>query len=204
MLSEGNRPPSTMRLKAGVKKDGTLTALEFHGDGHAAAPGPAAPACWTGWCATSTPAPTCAPRPWTGTSTPGVQRPFRAPGHPQGAWALEQMMDELAAAIGLDPVELRLRNVPLVSQGRGGQPPFTSTGLAECLREGARAFGWEEARARTRAQGDGAVRRGVGMAACEWIAGGGGPPAGAIVTMHADGSVSLDMGAATSAPAPRR
>ncbi len=83
-----------------------------------------------------------------------------------------------------------------MSQGRRGTPPFTSTGLAACLREGAAAFGWDEARARTRGQGDGPVRRGVGMAACEWIAGGGGPPAGAVVTMHADGSVSLDMGAA--------
>ena len=195
MLSEGNRPPATMHLKAGVKKDGTLTAFEFRGEGTGGA--------WargTGlldWLVRDLY--TCGN---VRTETvdwyvnAGPQRPFRAPGHPQGAWALEQMMDELAAEIGMDPVELRLRNVPTVSQGRRGAPPYTSTGLAECLRRGAETFGWAEARARTRAQGDGHVRRGVGMAACEWIAGGGGPPAGAIVTMHADGSVSLDMGAA--------
>ncbi|MFO7608807.1 MAG: xanthine dehydrogenase family protein molybdopterin-binding subunit [Candidatus Krumholzibacteriia bacterium] len=195
MLSEGNRPPSTMLLKAGVRKDGSLTALEFHGEGTGGAFSSG-----TGlldWLVRDLY--TC---PHVRTETvdwsvhAGVQRPFRAPGHPQGAWALEQMMDELAAAIGMDPVELRLRNVPTVSQARTDQPPYSSTGLARCLREGAQAFGWDEARARTRSQAAGPLRRGVGMAACEWIAGGGGPPAGAIVTMHADGSVSLDMGAA--------
>jgi CO/xanthine dehydrogenase Mo-binding subunit len=49
----------------------------------------------------------------------GPARPFRAPGHPQCSWALEQMMDELAEAIGMDPVDLRLKNIPEVSQGRG-------------------------------------------------------------------------------------
>ncbi len=195
MLSEGNRPPATMKLKAGVKRDGRLTALELRAGSTGGA--------WAGgsglvdWLVRDLY--TC-PNVRTETAdwyiNAGVQRPFRAPGHPQGAWALEQMMDELAAAIGLDPVELRLRNVPTVSQGRSGEPPYSSTGLEQCLRDGARAFGWQESRTRTRTQGEATLRRGVGMAACDWIAGGGGPPAGAIVTMHADGSVSLDMGAA--------
>jgi len=197
MLACGNRPPNTMRLKAGVTQDGALTALDFRVEGTGGA--------WAGgtglvdWQIRDLY--TC---PNVRTENvdwyvhAGVQRPFRAPGHPQGSWALEQMMDELAAAIGMDPVELRLRNVPRVSQGRNGQPPYTSTGLAECLREGARAFGWDKARARPRAsQADASpLRRGFGMAACEWVAGGGGPPAGAVVTMYGDGSVTLEMGAA--------
>jgi hypothetical protein len=72
-------------------------------------------------------------------------RPFRAPGHPQGAWAQEQIIDELAEKIGLDPVEFRLKNVPGVSQARGDQP-YSRTGLRACLEEGARRFGWAEAR----------------------------------------------------------
>ena len=198
MLACGNRPPNTMRLKAGVRNDGTLTALELHGEGTGGA--------WAGgtglldWQVRDLY--TC---PHVRTETvdwfvhAGVQRPFRAPGHPQGSWALEQMMDELAAAIGMDPVALRLKNVPLVSQGRGGEPPYSSTGLAECLSAGAREFRWDEARARTRQdRGDAAghLRRGVGVAACNWVAGGGGPPAGAVVTMYGDGSVTLEMGAA--------
>ena len=38
--------------------------------------------------------------------------PCRAPGHPQCSWALEQIMDELAEAIDMDPVELRVSNIP--------------------------------------------------------------------------------------------
>ena len=44
----------------------------------------------------------------------GEERPMRAPGHPQCAWALEQMMDSLAEAVGMDPVAFRLKNVPEV------------------------------------------------------------------------------------------
>ena len=76
----------------------------------------------------------------------GPSRPFRAPGHPQGAWALEQMMDALAEAIRMDPVELRLKNIPSFSQAREGNPPYTTTGLQGVpARRGPSAFGWEKA-----------------------------------------------------------
>ena len=145
-LATGNRPPAHMKLKAGVKKDGTLTALDF-------------------WCLASGGA-----YPAGGSSlvdwvvrdlylcpnlrsemtdvymNAGPARPMRAPGHPQGAWALEQMMDALAEKIGMDPVDLRLKNIATFSQARDGNPRYTSTGLRECLIEGAKAFGWKEAR----------------------------------------------------------
>ncbi len=123
----------------------------------------------------------------------GPARPFRAPGHPQGAWALEQMMDALAEAIGMDPVELRLRNVPAVSQARGNQP-YTTTGLAPVPRGGRQGVRLVRGAGRPPA-GEGHLRRGVGVAACLWVAGGGGPPSTAIVKMFSDGSVNLNMGA---------
>jgi xanthine dehydrogenase YagR molybdenum-binding subunit len=105
------------------------------------------------------------------------------------------MMDALAEAIAMDPVELRLRNIPTVSQARPGSPPYTSTGLRECLEKGAAAFGWKEARGKsTRMQKDG-IRRGVGVAAGLWVAGGGNPPSTVIVKLFADGSANLNMGA---------
>ncbi len=122
----------------------------------------------------------------------GPSRAFRAPGHPQGNWALEQMMDALAAKIGMDPVELRVRNVPTISQARGNQP-YTSTGLKACLVEGAKAFGWRDARARAKMSGP--IRRGVGVAAGMWQGGGGSPPSTVIVKLFADGSANLNMGA---------
>ena len=65
---------------------------------------------------------------------------MRAPGECPGMFALESAMDELARACGVDPVELRLRNEPAVHPETGR--PFSSRGLAACLREGAARFGW--------------------------------------------------------------
>ncbi len=189
-LAVGNRPANSMKVKVGAKKDGTLTAIEFLSMGSGGAyPGGAD----SSFLATDLY--TC-PNVRTVDENVAVNagraRAMRAPGFPQGAWALEQAMDELAARLGMDPVDLRLANVPKVSQRRGNQP-YTSTGLAQCLRDGAKEFGWSEARKRTK--GDGAVRRGVGMAAGMW-AHGGGPPATVVVKLFADGSVNLNSGAA--------
>jgi xanthine dehydrogenase YagR molybdenum-binding subunit len=121
----------------------------------------------------------------------GRARPMRAPGFPQCAWALEQAMDELAEKLDLDPVEIRLRNLPEVAQMNEGIP-YTSNQLAACLREGAAAFGWKEARARRGS--DGAVKRGAGVACCFWGYSGG-PPSTVIVKLFTDGSANLNMGA---------
>ncbi|REE95834.1 xanthine dehydrogenase family protein molybdopterin-binding subunit [Thermomonospora umbrina] len=72
-----------------------------------------------------------------------VPPPFwmRAPGVFPGMYAAEVAMDELALACGLDPIELRVRNEPGTDPETG--KPFSSRRLVECLREGARLFGWE-------------------------------------------------------------
>jgi xanthine dehydrogenase YagR molybdenum-binding subunit len=67
---------------------------------------------------------------------------MRAPGECPGMFALESAMDELAAAAGLDPVELRIRNEPEVEPESGKQ--WSTRGLVACLREGAERFGWAE------------------------------------------------------------
>lgn len=66
--------------------------------------------------------------------------PVRAPGEAPGLLALETAMDELATALGIDPVELRILNEPELDPER--QVPFSSRGLVRCLREGAARFGW--------------------------------------------------------------
>ncbi|MEW5981362.1 MAG: xanthine dehydrogenase family protein molybdopterin-binding subunit [Acidobacteriota bacterium] len=190
-LTMGNRPPNTIWLKAGVRRDGTLVALESRSRGTGGAyAGGGSPdflirelyLCPNVRCENQ-----------DVYINAGPQRPFRAPGHPQGAWALEQMMDELAARLGMDPIELRVKNVPTFSQSRGGNPPYTSTLLKECLVDGAKSFGWTEARKRPPAAGH--IKRGVGVAAGMWQGGGGSPPSTAIVKLFADGSANLNMGA---------
>ena len=195
-IAAGNRPPANMRLKAGVKKDGTLTALDFT----CVATSGAYPAGGTGGIDWQIKDLYQCPNVRTELSdlytNACPSRPFRAPGHPQGAWALEQMMDALAEGIGMDPVELRLKNIPAVSQARTGNPPYTSTGFRQCLTDGAKSFGWREVRSAIASSNkDRNWRKGVGMAGGMWVVGGGGPPATIIVKLFADGSVSLNMGA---------
>ncbi len=67
---------------------------------------------------------------------------MRAPGECPGMFALESAMDDLAIACGLDPIELRIRNEPVVDPETGH--PFSSRGLVACLREGAQRFGWQQ------------------------------------------------------------
>lgn len=192
-LCVGNRPPAEMHIKAGVKKDGTLTALELTVAGTGGAY-PAGGTSLVDWLVRDLySCPNVRTEATDVYINGGPSRPMRAPGHPQGAWALEQMMDALAEAIGMDPVQLRLKNVPTVSQANEGQPPYTTTGLKQCLTEGAKAFGWREARDRPKSGGP--FKRGVGVAAGLWIAGDGGPPSTVIVKLFPDGSANLNMGA---------
>ncbi len=196
-LAVGNRPPNHMALKAGVKKDGRLTALDFTGTGSGGAY-PAGGTSLLDWQVRDLY--TCPNVRCETTDVyihAGPARPFRAPGHPQGSWALEQMMDALAHAIKMDPVQLRLKNIPAFSQARDGQPPYTTTGFAACLQEGAKAFDWQQARLKpARGKADEVWLRGVGMAGASWFLGAGFGPATVVLRVFADGSVNLNMGAA--------
>ncbi|MEE9219757.1 MAG: xanthine dehydrogenase family protein molybdopterin-binding subunit [Acidobacteriota bacterium] len=116
---------------------------------------------------------------------------MRGPGNTEGAWALEQVMDEAAHRLGLDPVELRLRNIPTIDPVTGN--PYASHGLQRCLEEGARRFGW--AKRRLQPVRKGSKWRGVGVACPVW-GGGGGPPSKANVEVHQDGSILIYTGAA--------
>ena len=72
----------------------------------------------------------------------GVPTFMRAPGEAPGSFAGECAMDELAIELGIDPVELRVRNEPEVDPETG--LPYSSRNLVACLRRGAERFGWAE------------------------------------------------------------
>ena len=93
---------------------------------------------------------------------------MRAPGLCTGVYALEVAMDELAYALGMDPLELRLRNIPERDQMK--QLPFSSNSLVQCYRTAAERFGWER---RTHPPGgmtDGRLLLGWGMATANYPA----------------------------------
>ena len=91
-----------------------------------------------------------------------VPTPMRAPVEGPGLWALESAMNELADAIGLDPLDVRLANFAEVSPVDGR--PWSANGLREAYEEGARRYGWRTRQQRPRRDGPWVI--GHGMATC--------------------------------------
>jgi xanthine dehydrogenase YagR molybdenum-binding subunit len=87
---------------------------------------------------------------------------MRAPGQASGNFALESAMDELAYALKMDPLELRLKNYSETDPERN--LPYSSKALRECYRQGAERFGWSRRRPEPRSMRDGNVLIGWGMA----------------------------------------
>ncbi|MEV7903552.1 xanthine dehydrogenase family protein molybdopterin-binding subunit [Streptomyces anulatus] len=117
---------------------------------------------------------------------------MRAPGEAPGSFAIEAALDELATRAGVDPIELRLRNEPVVGPVSG--LPFSSRNLAACFREGARRFGWADRDPRPGTRRDGRWLLGTGTAAASF--GAGAAPSTALVTAEADGSFTVRIAAA--------
>ena len=115
----------------------------------------------------------------------------RAPGEAVGMPVLECAMDELANTIGLDPVELRLRNIP--EQHPSEDKPYSSRKLAECLQQGAEAFGWDGADRTPACRREGEWWIGTGMATASRVHNL--SKAAARVTLNPDGTaeVATDM-----------
>jgi xanthine dehydrogenase YagR molybdenum-binding subunit len=116
---------------------------------------------------------------------------LRAPMEAQGHFALESAMDELAYAIGVDPVELRLRNDTDTDPYSGR--PFSTRALRECLTGGATRFGWDKRTPEPSSMRDGRYLIGQGMAAAiythwRW-------PGKARVTLNSDGSALVEAAA---------
>lgn len=122
--------------------------------------------------------------------TVGPATSMRGPGAVPGLYALESAMDELAAALDMDPIQLRLRNEPQIDEKEN--IPFSSRHLTECLTRGAEAFGWSRRQPKVGAMRDGDGILGWGVAACSWIAER--FPAEVAVTLLADGSMRVASG----------
>jgi xanthine dehydrogenase YagR molybdenum-binding subunit len=115
----------------------------------------------------------------------------RAPGDAPGQLALESAMDELAHALDVDPIELRVLNEPQANPENG--KPYSDRRLVECLREGARRFGWSQRPSKPATRRDGRWLVGYGVASAsrmQFQA-----PSKARVRMRADGIavVQADM-----------
>jgi len=93
---------------------------------------------------------------------------MRAPSAATGVYALECAVDELAVALKLDPLELRLRCYS--DRDQNADRPYSSKSLRECYRQGAETFGWDKRNPAPRSMRDGSELVGFGMATGVWDA----------------------------------
>ena len=129
----------------------------------------------------------------TDLSTPA---PMRAPGAVSGMFALECAMDELAYALKIDPLELRLINYAEVHPDNGR--PYSSKALRECYKLGSEKFGWKNRKFEPRSMRDGRFLVGWGTATGIWGAGQG---TGSVrITLRADGTAHVASGTSDIGP----
>jgi CO/xanthine dehydrogenase Mo-binding subunit len=182
-LAAGNRNSTVQRLAIGARADGTITAIG----------GEFVNAVGFGGFSASTAGPMemlyGVPNVRTTTYGAKLNMPpnaaFRAPGFVEGTFGLECLLDELAAKLDVDPLELRRQNH--ADSDMVDSRPFSSKNLLECYR---RAEPHWERRHEVRARSEGPWRHGVGMASQIWY-GGGGPPSYAWVRLGSDGRATV-------------
>lgn len=187
-LAVGNRPDSLQQLKIGVKNDGMLSAMTTTTYGAAGAYRHRAICYWP--FMTMYQCDNVKLAAYSTYTNLGKARAFRAPGHPQGTFALDSILDDVAEKIGMDPLEFRLKNYAEIDQV--SQRPYTSKKLREAYELGAAKIDWTRRR-KTPGSDSGPVKRGLGMASQIWW-GSGGPPAAVTVKLNNDGSVRVIAG----------
>jgi xanthine dehydrogenase YagR molybdenum-binding subunit len=176
-LDTGNRPSATAHIRAGVSADGMLTAFDAQSWGTGGA-GQGA----------NFPLPYVYNFPNRRRThkdvyiNAGTQRPMRAPGHPQGCFLTEILMDELADGVKIDPVAFRIKNAP---------PDAPNAKWRTYLPEAAKLFGWEKRHA-TVDPTPGPIKTGFGCSVHQW--GGGGRGSQARCEINPDGSVLMKCG----------
>ncbi len=157
----GHRPASRQRVRLGAERDGRLLAF-----GHDTTQKASRVSDYIEQIATTGRGLYAAPNRRSthravALDLPGAED-VRAPGEAPGMLAIEAAMDELAYALDMDPIELRIVNEPATHPERG--VPYSDRHLVECMREGARRFAWDRRPKRPASLRDGRWLIGYGMA----------------------------------------
>jgi xanthine dehydrogenase YagR molybdenum-binding subunit len=193
----GHRGPTRQELVLAAKRDGRLTAIQHATLTTASMNGQHVESCGLAtamlYACPNVKITHTAAR--LNTSTPC---PTRAPGEAPGLFALESAMDELAIKLGIDPVELRIRNH--AEEDPEKEKPWSSKHLLECYQRGAERFGWSRRQAAPGSMRENGELVGYGMATATYPANK--RDASAAVRIYADGRVVVrsathDLGTGT-------
>ncbi len=157
----GRRPSTVQHVKIAATRDGKLVAID-HESTSTASMGSDSPYPVTHGTTEAYACPNVAARDKrVRLNIPPIAH-MRAPGEAEGNFALESLLDELSYELGMDPVELRLRNYAEVHPQTG--LPWSSKALRECYQVGAERFGWARREPAAGAMRDGRWLVGYGMA----------------------------------------
>ncbi len=196
-ISTTIRSGAKMYIKTGVKKDGTILArigkVIYDTGGYSGFGVQAGGRCTNmlgGWYLM----PNCHIDGYTVYTNKQVCGPVRGPGGPQAAFAVESHMDSIAAKLGMDPVEFRLKNTPKAGDKIVGVPKLRDVSLGETIKTAAENIGWGKVKLEK--------HQGIGIATGSWIESAG-PGGGAIVKVNEDGSVTVHVGKIDMGTAPR-
>jgi CO/xanthine dehydrogenase Mo-binding subunit len=196
-ISTTIRSGAKMYIKTGVKKDGTIVArtgkVVYDAGAYSGFGAMAGARCTNmlgGWYLM----PNCHIDGYVVYTNKQVCGPVRGPGGPQAAFAVESHMDSIAAKLGMDPVEFRLKNTPKPGDKIVGVPKLRDVSLGETIRTAAEKIGWGKVKLEK--------NQGIGIATGSWIESAG-PGGGAVVKVNEDGSVTVHIGKIDMGTAPR-
>jgi xanthine dehydrogenase molybdenum-binding subunit len=187
-ISTTIRSGARMYIKTGVKKDGTIMArigkVIYDTGGYSGFGAQAGGRCTNmlgGWYLM----PNCHIDGYVVYTNKQVCGPVRGPGGPQAAFAVESHMDSIAAKLGMDATEFRLKNIPKPGDKIVGVPKLRDVSLGETIRIAKEKIGWGKVKLEK--------NQGIGMATGSWIESAG-PGGGAIVKVNEDGSITVHIG----------
>lgn len=163
----GHRPFTRQRIRIGATTGGRLVALRHDTESHTSVVSD-----FVEPCGESTPriysCPNIAVTQRLVSVNVGTPNPMRGPGSCPGMYALESALDELALELGLDPLQLRLNNLPPRDEQK--DLPWSSCHFEECLGVAAQRFGWSSRNPAVGSMREGREILGWGLAAATWPA----------------------------------
>ncbi|MEW6375715.1 MAG: xanthine dehydrogenase family protein molybdopterin-binding subunit [Thermodesulfobacteriota bacterium] len=192
--------PILVELKTGVKKDGTLVAQQVKVINNSGAYRGSGVVviflCW-GFAMLAYRIPNLKYEGYSVYTNNPVRAPQRGHGAPNFRFAVESQMDMIAEDLGIDPVEIRLKNARQKGEVLPNGDSVKNCGLIECIQKAAEATQFKEKYGRNKSLVEQKIRKGIGMGVSSYFSGSLIYPntSAAIVKLNDDGTVSLITGA---------